>query len=232
MLLAHAPAGYLLTRILSRTIYRDAVDPKRSDRLYQIMMAAGVIGSIAPDFDFIYHIFIDSARTPHHSYFTHFPFFWFSAMVLSIVIGRVTGKKTFAIAAVTACAGAILHLVCDTLTGVVYWLAPFNMHGFNVFTVSDVHVWWVTNYIEHWTFLVEIAIIFTAMVIFLRVRETVGHLLEIFRQSAALRAIIIRLAICIAGISMIVLVGSLRFNIDNRILKIVLSLKDRVLSFL
>ena len=228
MLIAHAPAGYLLTRILSRTLFRNAVLPKRSDHLYQQMMAAGILGGIMPDFDFIYHIFIDSDRTPHHSYFTHFPLFWVALTGMFLLTGLVLKNRNFTVVSVTLCCSALLHLVCDTLTGVVYWLAPFNNHGFNVFAVADVHVWWVENYAYHWTFLVEIAIILTAMTFFLRVKESLTVVIEHFRMYKKLRAVTIRVGICMIGLAIIVLVGSLQFNIDNKIMKKVLELKRHV----
>jgi hypothetical protein len=63
MLLAHAPAGYLLTRFLARTVFKESIDPKRSNRLYQVVMFAGLIGAILPDIDFIYISFLSEQDT-------------------------------------------------------------------------------------------------------------------------------------------------------------------------
>lgn len=230
MLLAHVPAGYLLTRILSRTIFKESIDPKRSDRLYQIVMFAGLIGAILPDVDFIYHLFFDPNRTPHHSYITHMPILWISLTVLSIFIGKIFKIPNFTIVSVTACLSALLHLVCDTITGVIYWLYPLSSKDFNVFSVSDVHIWWVQNYLSHWTFLIEIAIVFFALVIFLRVRETAAYLMSIFRRSGRFRGIVMRLTVCFTAIVIIVLVGSLRFDIDNRILNKLSAVKIRIIK--
>jgi inner membrane protein len=229
MLLAHAPAGYLLTRFLSRTVFKNSINPERTERLYQIVIAAGLLGSILPDFDFIYHIFIDSDRTPHHMYITHTPVFWMILLSISIICGKLFKKPDFVIITVTGCAAAILHLVCDTLTGEIYWLYPLSNRGFNLFSVSDIHIWWVQNYISHWTFLVEIAICTIAMVVFLRIKETINDLLHVVKHSTRLRSILVRISVCITGVILVILVGSQRFDIDNRIVKKIVFLKQRVL---
>jgi inner membrane protein len=229
MLLAHAPAGYLLTRILSRTIFKNSINPERTERLYQRVIAIGLLGSILPDFDFIYHIFIDSDRTPHHMYITHMPVFWLILLSISIICGKLFKKPDVAVITVIGCAAAILHLVCDTITGEIYWLYPLSSRGFNLFSVSDVHVWWVQNYISHWTFLVEIAISTIAMVVFLRIKETINDLVHIVNHSAKLRSIIVRLTVCITGVMLVILIGSQRFDIDNRIFKKIIFLKQKIL---
>ena len=192
------------------------------------MIAAGMFGGILPDFDFIYHIFIDSARTPHHSYFTHLPLFWAALLGVALLASRIERFRRIAPVAVLLCASALLHLVCDTLTGTVYWLAPFNATGFNVFKVADVNIWWVNNYMYHWTFLIEIGIVTTAGLVFLRVGETSRYIVDLFRRHEKLRHISIRIGVCTAGLLLIVLVGSLQFNIDNKIIHKVKELKHRV----
>lgn len=228
MLIAHGPAGYLLTHVLSRTLYRDIVDPVRTNRLYQAMMIAGVIGGICPDFDFIYHIFIDSDRTPHHQYITHLPLFWSGVWVLCLLIGQWRRDRRFTAVATIFCASAMLHLVFDTLTGTVYWFKPLCLAGVNVFKVADVHIWWVQNYVNHWTFLIEIAITVTAMIVFLRVKESVALVADLFRRNEKLRLLSLRIIICTLGIGLIVLVGSMQFNIDNKAFHKVLNLKHKV----
>jgi hypothetical protein len=80
----------------------------------------------------------------------------------------------------------------------------------------------------HWTFLIEIAIILTAMSLFLRVKETVAYLVGIFNSDTKLRAILMRIGICTMGIIMIILVGSLKFNVDNKIFNKAMIFKHRV----
>ncbi len=217
MLIAHAPAGYLLTRILSRTLFSDSVQPQRDNKLYRLLMFAGIIGAVFPDFDFFYNIFIDSDHTPHHAYLTHLPIFWLALWAVLFAVGRRRFDRRFTVTATIFCGCAMLHLVLDTLTGVIYWLAPFSHAGVNVFKVADVHIWWVRNYTDHWTFIVEIIIIAVAMIQFLRVKETLADMVDLFRRNGKIRAISVRLAVCALGLGFVFLVGSLKFNLNERI---------------
>jgi hypothetical protein len=228
MLFAHGPAGYLLTHVLARTAYSDIVDPQRTDRLYQVLMVAGVVGAICPDFDFIYHIFIDSDRTSHHKYITHLPLFWMGLWGVLFAIGQWRKDRSFCAVVTTFCASAVLHLAFDTLTGKVYWFAPISRAGLNIFKVADVNVWWVKNYVYHWTFLIEVAITTVAMVVFLRVRESAALIADLFRRHEKLRRLSWRIALCALGVGLIALVGSMRFSIDNKIFHKTLNLKHRV----
>ncbi len=230
MLLAHAPAGYLLGRILSRTVFKDRIPPERSDSFYRNLILAGMIGGILPDIDFIYHIFIDSDKTPHHSYITHMPVFWLALMSVFLFIYFFKKSSSKLPVLITLCSGALLHLVCDTITGIVFWFYPLSKKGYNLFDVSDTHIWWVHNYMYHWTFLIEIAIIVTAMAIFLRVRETAVYIAGLFRNDRKLRLIAMPIIVCLIGVFFIILVGSLRFNIDNKIFHKLLKLKHRVVK--
>lgn len=231
MLIAHAPAGYLLTRILARTAFRDVVRPLRNNRMYQYCMAAGIIGGIAPDFDFIYHLFIDSARTSHHAYLTHMPVFWIAVWGILAITARARKSRIGMAIATIFCASALLHLTLDTLTGVIYWFYPLSHKGVNVFKVADVHFWWVENFTHHWTFFFEIAIVTAAMIVFMRLRETAGEIVRLFRQHGTLRAITARLTVCVFGIVVIALVGSMKFSIDNRAVEKVIRLKHQVVSW-
>jgi hypothetical protein len=225
MLIAHAPAGYLLTRLLSRTLFRDIVLPERKNKRYQLLMAAGIVGSIAPDFDFIYHLFIDSARTSHHSYITHMPVCWLGAWLCLAGIGLLQKNRLFIACATTFCLCAGLHLALDTLTGVIYWFYPLSAAGINMFKVADVHVWWVSNFTHHWTFLFEVAWVAAAMIVFLRVRETVADVVQLYRGNERVRALTLRLGLCALGVAVIILTGSMKFSIDNRAADKVLKLK-------
>jgi inner membrane protein len=230
MLLAHAPAGYLLTKVLTRTIFKDMINPRRSDRFYLHVMTAGLFGSILPDFDFIYNIFFDASHSSHHSYITHLPFFWLLLTALSIATGKFSRHKKAAVILTTGCLAALLHLVCDTITAEIYWLFPLVNKSYNLFTVSDVHVWWVENYLSHWTFMIEIGIITVSGVFFLRIRESSGYILFLFRHSVKFRAIVVRLTVFITAISLIYLVGTMRFNVHHRIMNKMVTIKYKVLT--
>jgi|WetSurMetagenome_2_1015567.scaffolds.fasta_scaffold66492_3 inner membrane protein len=228
MLIAHAPAGYLLTRLLSRTLFKDFVIPDRKNKKYQWLMAAGILGAIVPDFDFIYHLFIDSARTPHHSYLTHMPVFWLGMLLILTSVGIIRKNRMFIVLSTTFCLCAVLHLALDTVTGVIYWFYPLSALGINLCKVADVNRWWVHNFTHHWTFLFEIAIVTTAMIMFLRVKETIADIIHLYRWNTTLGLLTMRIGICTLGIAVIALVGSMKSSIDNRAVEKVIKLKHYV----
>jgi inner membrane protein len=228
MLIAHAPAGYLLTRLLSRTLFKGVVTPRRNNRFYQLMMVTGVAGAIIPDIDFFYHFFFDADRTPHHDYITHLPLFWAILWGVLYVIGRLRRSKTFIALSTAFCANVLLHLVFDTITGSIRWLYPVRTNGMNLFVVADVHVWWVQNYLYHWTFLLEVAITAMAMVVFLRVKETFSALTTFYRRHRMLQAAMIRIGVCTFGVGMVLFVGTLRFRSDSRIVHRVRQIRQAV----
>lgn len=228
MIIAHGPAGYLLTKLFANSFFRNSLSPTQDSKHYNLLILSGIIGGIMPDFDFVYHIFIDSDRTPHHSYITHMPFFWICMMSLLLIAGKLLKKPCLSAVSITVCGAALLHLICDTVTGEIYWLYPFSMHPFNVFAVHGTYIWWVHNYMYHWTFLIEITIVTIAMVVFLRVPETIHHLLIVIQKDKIMQAIFVRLGVCAIGITLIMLIGSIKFDFDNRVFQKIIMLKHYI----
>lgn len=232
MLIAHAPAGYLVTRIISWCC-RKLNLCKFSEILNNpVVLIAGISGAILPDIDFIYHIFIDSDRTPHHSYWTHMPFFWLMIWGILFLIGRWRKQPLFIAAASMLCLNALFHLVLDTLTGVIYWLYPLSHHGFNIFKVPGTRIWWVHQFMNHWTFLIEIVIISAAMFIYIKPREAFRELKNVFTQHPRLQMLSFRTVVCLFGVASIILVGSMRFSIDNKLFAKALKFKQLVVQTL
>lgn len=65
MFIAHAPAGYLLLRVLStRLQYRLS------------LWLTGLFFSVAPDLDLIWFYAFSDRSIPHHQFVTHWPLFW------------------------------------------------------------------------------------------------------------------------------------------------------------
>jgi inner membrane protein len=227
MLIAHAPAGYLLSTVLSRTLFKKTEVSDTTGTFHKTFIGAGILGGIFPDFDFIYHVFVDSSRTPHHSYFTHMPIFWAGTWLLLFAIGKLRRNGQFVAIATSFCAAAMLHVFLDTLTGEIYWLYPFSHKGYNFFTIADVHVWWVENFTHHWTFSLEILIVAVAALVFLRVPQTVAEILALWRNPGP-RSLMIRLGACMAAFAVVVLVGSLQFNVKSHAIEMVIKIKHHV----
>lgn len=218
MIIAHAPAGYIVSRLIIRTFFKGRTGTGRTDKTYLLLMITGMAGAILPDFDFIYHIFVDSDKTPHHSYLTHMPVFWAGIWLSLLLIGKMRKKWFFTASTSLLCLNALVHLMLDTVTGVIYWLYPFSGKGINLFKVANTHIWWVSNFTAHWTFLIEIGIIVSALVIFMRFGETFRYIVHLYRGSEKLRVVTFRLGVMTLGIAAVVIVGAMRFSIDNRII--------------
>jgi inner membrane protein len=228
MLIAHAPAGYLVTRMVC-WFCRKINLRKWEDILNKpVVLIAGITGAILPDIDFIYHSFIDSDRTPHHSYWTHMPFFWLLVWGTAFLIGRWRKQPLFIAAASMLCLNALFHLTLDTLTGVIYWFYPLSHHGFNIFKVPGTRIWWVHQFMRHWTFLIEIGIVSAAMLLYIKPKEAIDDLRKVFTEHPRLRMLSFRMVVCCFGIALIAVVGSMRFSLDNKLFAKALKLKQMV----
>ena len=151
MILAHMPAGYIAARLLFSRL--------GTGLSFRPFLLAALLGAIAPDFDYFYFFFIDQRQHHHHTYWTHFPIVWAGLLLAALAWLRWgRAKKTAALAVIFAGNGMI-HMLLDTVVGDIWWLAPFVDMPYSFFTVHPVyHPWWL-NFILHWSFAVEWAII-------------------------------------------------------------------------
>lgn len=167
MLIAHLPAGYLLTT---------ALVPRGSGRK---ALWIGLLASVALDLDLLYFYLIDGGRHPHHGYWTHYPFTWLcvllGALALVPLLRRFTPFRWFLLLILP---NILLHLLLDSLVGDVRWLAPFSDRGFSLLEVPAVHDFWLYNFVFHWTFLFEVAIASAAILVLL-VRCDQGRTLSV-----------------------------------------------------
>jgi len=63
------------------------------------------------------------------------------------------------------CLGGFGHLLLDSVVGDIYWLAPFSGKPYSMFTVPALyHPWWL-NFILHWSFAFELALLAWAAVL-------------------------------------------------------------------
>ncbi|MES9940433.1 MAG: metal-dependent hydrolase [Candidatus Thiodiazotropha sp. 6PLUC2] len=158
MFIAHAPAGYLVSRMICRKLSLTANARNR-------MMASGIFGSIAPDFDLFYFYFIDNQQYDHHIYYTHYPIVWACLMVVSIVSIVVFRKviSTYYLMVFSLC--GFIHLLLDSVVGNIYWLAPFSDRAYALHGVVSYYTPWWLNFVLHWTFLFELIIVALALYI-------------------------------------------------------------------
>ncbi len=153
MLIAHLPAGYIIATAASRRATSPAI------------MAAALIGSVAPDFDMIY-FYASGGRVHHHAYVTHWPLFWLVSALLILPLLKWL-RPAWLAAGFVFFAAAMLHMVMDTIAAPLLWLAPFSVREFEMVRVPATHGNWILSFMLHWTFLLEIAICVSALGLFL-----------------------------------------------------------------
>lgn len=152
MFVAHLPAGYLMARRLAPRL---AAEPRLARRLLAICLAA----SLLPDVDLVYFYLVDGQQTLHHDYWTHIPAFWLLATATAVALFRIARAPVPWVAVAALLAGVVLHLILDTVTGGIAWLFPYRIERFALIEVPARFDWWVWNFVLHWSFVLEIAIL-------------------------------------------------------------------------
>jgi inner membrane protein len=165
MFLAHLPAGYLC----SHALLAACKNPPRNLRPY---LALGMLGSIAPDLDLIWHAFFDPHPGFHHLYWTHYPFAWALPAGLALLLCLALSQRNAALGVLLFACNGLLHLLLDTLRGSIAWGWPFDPTLIKWVSVPHNHRYWLLNFVFHWTALVELSIIAAAAALwFLRRRN-------------------------------------------------------------
>jgi len=155
MMIAHLPAGYILGR---------------ATRTKGAMLGCVLLASVLPDIDMLWFHLVDGRSVPHHHYWTHAPGFWL--IVAAITLPAVAMLKRHWLPVAMLCFGAILfHLVLDTLVGSIMWQWPFSRDFFQLATVSATHSHWILSFMFHWSFLIELLICASAIILYLRKRN-------------------------------------------------------------
>lgn len=144
MFIGHLPAGYLLARI----IWPDTA---------RTIMVATLVGSVIPDVDMLYFYLFDGRSTHHHDYITHRPIIWFAVFLTGAVLRR-TAILAFGL-------GALLHMALDSIVGKITWVWPISDFSKPLVVVQATHDHWILSFLFHWTFLVEILIVLTAIIV-------------------------------------------------------------------
>ncbi len=165
MLVAHLPAGYIAAKLLfPRLGVRTAA--------FRPFLVAGLLGAVAPDFDIPYFYLIDQHQHHHHTFWPHFPILWASLLLASLAWFHLTHRGQPAALAVIFSANGLIHMMLDTVVGNIWWFAPFVNQPFALFTIPAHYSHWWLNYIFHWTFIFELAIIAWAIYLWQRPPES------------------------------------------------------------
>jgi len=152
MLIAHLPAGYLLTRRIAPRL-------AASTAVAQRLIVVGLAASVFPDIDLVYFYLGDGRRTLHHDYWTHIPAFWPVLALAVIALMRLARLAIPWREILVFLAGIFLHLALDTISGGILWAWPASQHRFLLIDVPARFDWWVWNFVLHWSFLLELAIL-------------------------------------------------------------------------
>lgn len=155
MIIGHLPAGYLLGRMGSRLRVVDHAS--RRD-----LVAACMMGAIFPDVDMIWFHLVDHGRIHHHLYWTHLPAFWLLVAAAIALAGTASPRLRARAAFWFFLLGVLSHLVLDSLIGDIYWALPFAHEPFSLFQVQARHSPWYLNFILHWVFALECALLLIA----------------------------------------------------------------------
>lgn len=151
MFFAHLPAGYLLSRQFTKN---------RPARKW--LIGTGLFASILPDLDLFWFYFVDNRQIAHHAYLFHMPLFWVSVAAIAFLVARISACRAAVPFIWVALLCLMLHMALDSIAAGIAWLMPFTSYEVNLVLVNARYDWWVWNFILHWTFLLEIAIIAAA----------------------------------------------------------------------
>ena len=164
MFIGHLSAGYLCTTLLMK-------DRKIPSAQRNIFLVLGLLGSIAPDLDMFYFYLVDHRQHWHHTYFTHWPSFWLSVIASSLIVGHAVRNRMLALGGSVLGANGLLHLVLDTHVGRIHWLEPFSNQWVYFFDVPARYHPKILNFLFHWTFVFEIALVVSAIYVFTQNRR-------------------------------------------------------------
>jgi inner membrane protein len=164
MITAHAPSGYIVSRLLLKKFCARKISATQ-------FILSGVIGALTPDLDIIYFYLVDH-RHHHHTYFPHWPILWFALLLISCAWLHLRKTSHAAALAFIFSISGMLHMMLDSIVGDIWWFAPFVDKPFSLFTVHALYKPWWLNFLLHWSFALEIAIWMWA--IFLYKKHT-GH---------------------------------------------------------
>ena len=157
MFVAHLPAGYLATRLL----LRGRVLPSAARRR---LMALGLAASVLPDLDLLWFFLVDHRRQVHHTYLPHKPFAWLAALAVAAAALRLLGASRPAWTALAVLGvNVMLHLVLDTTAGGIRWLWPWSEAELAMSQPVARHHPWYLNFVLHWTFALELALLAAAL---------------------------------------------------------------------
>jgi len=161
MLISHIPAGYIVTKKYNN-IKKEEIS----------FLKYGLIFSIWPDLDLFYFYLIDKRKSLHHLYFPHVPLFLIISFALIIVIKKLKLSQRIENIYYLFLLNWFVHLMLDTVTGGISYLYPLDKKLFYLIKIPPAYSNWITSFVLHWSFIIEIMIIIYALFLLFKERKT------------------------------------------------------------
>ena len=161
MIIGHLPSGYVFSKLLVDKLAKIGIKPRH-------VIAVGVLGAVAPDFDMFYFHLVDNRQHHHHVYWSHYPIFWLALLSAALMWHKWASVKVTAILAVVFSVAGLIHLLLDSIVGDIWWFAPFIDEPYTMFTVPALYKPWWLNFILHWSFVLELLLLVWAFLLWRR----------------------------------------------------------------
>jgi len=165
MIIGHLPAGYITSKLLYRRVEPRGV-------VSGLFVWMGLFGSVAPDLDMVYFHLIDHRQHHHHTYWTHFPILWVGLLLISATWFYTGRRGGAAVLLLVFSLNGFGHMLLDSIVGDILWFAPFGDSTFALFTVPAFYKPWWLNFLIHWSFVLEIAVVVWATVVWRRCQSS------------------------------------------------------------
>jgi LexA-binding, inner membrane-associated putative hydrolase len=156
MIIGHLPAGYVASKLLFPWFEDEGITIKK-------FLWAGIFGAIAPDLDMGYFHLSDHRQNHHHTYFTHFPILWASLLLISVIWFYMFHSKANSTITLIFSLNGFIHMLLDSIVGDIWWFAPFIDKPFAIATVQALYKPWWLNFLLHWSFALELALVVWAL---------------------------------------------------------------------
>lgn len=155
MFIGHIPAGYLATTSMLRA---------ERGAWRRRLLGLGLAASVLPDLDLIYFYLVDQQRHVHHTYLPHLPLAWVAALggVALVMWMRGAGNGAWMALGVLG-VNVFIHLALDTVAGGILWGWPFSRTEVVLAAVRPRYHPWFLNFILHWSFALEAALVAAAV---------------------------------------------------------------------
>jgi inner membrane protein len=152
MIIGHLPVGYFTTRYLIK---------KLKLPLNKFWLLLGLAGAIIPDLDYIYWILSNSQKQTHRGYFSGYPLFYLTFLLVFVIVNCFFKKKILSRGIIVVFCNIFIHFLLDTVFYGVKWFYPFYNRYIGIYNVGGYGGGLgiqVKSYFHHWYWYLEIGL--------------------------------------------------------------------------